>query len=102
MLELPHDVCSAFDIKYKPPGYVSAGLKCEMEIVFRPKVGLQGSTLFLLVAASGMYQNLPCICTVLCRLTAGSKEALLSTNWSVMYHNVAGGRRHRHLNSTTG
>ena len=95
MLELPHDVCSAFDIKYKPPGYVSAGLKCEMEIVFRPKVGLQGRALFLLVAASMyVWKTSRAFAQMSTPFMLAGKNSCSAPKWSSMYHCVAGGGRH--------
>ncbi|DBA92223.1 hypothetical protein WJX77_001787 [Trebouxia sp. C0004] len=38
VLELPADICDTVELQYKPPGHISAGLTCQITIMFTPKV----------------------------------------------------------------
>ncbi|DBA95272.1 TPA: Cilia- and flagella-associated protein 74 [Trebouxia sp. C0006] len=38
VLELPADICDTVELQYRPPGHISAGLTCQITIIFTPKV----------------------------------------------------------------
>ena len=38
VLELPADICDTVELQYRPPGHISAGLTCQITIMFTPKV----------------------------------------------------------------
>lgn len=38
VLELPPEICDIVEVQYKPAGHISAGLACQLTVVFTPKV----------------------------------------------------------------
>ncbi|KAA6423269.1 MAG: flagellar associated [Trebouxia sp. A1-2] len=38
VLDLPADICDTVELQYRPPGHISAGLTCQITIMFTPKV----------------------------------------------------------------
>ena len=38
VLDLPADICDTVELQYRPPGHVSAGLTCQIIVIFTPKV----------------------------------------------------------------
>ncbi|KAL0031365.1 hypothetical protein WJX79_006467 [Trebouxia sp. C0005] len=38
VLDLPADICDTVELQYRPPGHISAGLTCQITIMFTPKL----------------------------------------------------------------
>ncbi|KAK9824707.1 hypothetical protein WJX72_012557 [[Myrmecia] bisecta] len=82
VLPLPDEVCTYFDIMYKLPGYISAGLTCEMTIVFTPKVNQDIQTCIPLLAETGPL-SIPLRCLI--------KRAVLSVTATELDFDCANG-----------
>eukprot|EP01051_Picozoa_sp_SAG22_P011150 SAG22_NODE_1051_length_5815_cov_32.434570_3_plen_71_part_00 len=53
LCSLTDDIRDFFDIKYKLPGYISAGLTCDLHITFEPKVPVDINTHLIVLAETG-------------------------------------------------
>lgn len=45
VLELPAEICDIVEVQYKPPGRLSAGLTCQLTVLFTPKASLDAPEL---------------------------------------------------------
>ena len=59
---LPDSIRDFFDIQYKLPGYISAGLTCDLHITFEPKVPEDINAVLPLLTETGEI-GIPLICT---------------------------------------
>ena len=69
VLELPAEICDTVEVQYKPPGRLSAGLTCQMSILFTPKASLNPPDLsayepkpLMLIMAYHLKQSAHCVC----------------------------------------
>ena len=59
---LQDDICDFFEIKYKLPGYISAGLTCDLHITFEPKIPEDINVELPILAETG-HIGIPLICS---------------------------------------
>ena len=55
VLELPAEICNVMEVQYNPPGHISAGLTCQLNVVFTPKVS---SAFHRLLSSGYLHTNL--------------------------------------------
>ncbi|CAG9461944.1 unnamed protein product [Pedinophyceae sp. YPF-701] len=56
VLDMPNDVYQYFSLRYKPPGYMSAGMTCSVEITFQPLLNRDIDTHIPLLGETGPFQ----------------------------------------------
>lgn len=80
VLELPAEICDTVEVQYKPPGRLSAGLTCQMSILFTPKASLNPPDL----SACSAYEPKPLMLIMACH--SNQSAYCVCPSWHSMDH----------------